>query len=123
MLIAARPGIAVVMLSLSIAAAGQQSPSACKLDPTPHAARGETIAVKMHLVNDGASCGLSPRVGASKADSISVVEAPQNGQVVIDGPAVRYTPTSGFSGTDHFLVACLAAARVAATPGPTSAPG
>jgi hypothetical protein len=81
-----------------------QAPPGCKVDPMGNARRGETIAAKMHVVNDGTSCVLSPRVGAGRAESISVIEQPSHGQLQIEAGAVRYTASLGYIGPDRFLV-------------------
>lgn len=82
-----------------------QSPSSCKIDPIGKASRGETIGVKMHIVNDGTPCPLSVRVGGGHAESISIVEQPTHGRVQVDEGAVRYVADPGNSGQDAFLVA------------------
>jgi len=69
------------------------------------ARRGETIAAKMHTVNDGPPCALSPRVGGGRAESISILEQPSHGRLQVEAGAVRYTPISGYVGPDGFLVA------------------
>jgi hypothetical protein len=95
----------ILMFLLPGAVAAQTASPTCKIDPMGTARRGETIAVHMHMANDGSFCALSPRVGGGKADSITIVEQPKNGRVEVGGTAIQYTPAPGFEGNDAFLVA------------------
>jgi hypothetical protein len=92
----------LLLLAFAVAASAQQP--ACKVDPFPRARKGETVLVKMHVLNNGTACSISPHVGNGKAQSITILARPKSGLLVIDGDAVRYTPTPGFSGADSFLV-------------------
>jgi hypothetical protein len=83
----------------------QSAPAGCTIDHHPKGKRGATVTVTMRVVSDGSSCTLAPKVGAGQASSISILERPRNGRVEVVRPAVVYTPTSGFAGTDSFLVA------------------
>ena len=93
------------LLALIANATWAQGPSSCKIDPMGNARRGETIVARMHVVSDGASCLLSPRVGAGRAESISVIERPAHGELKTQPGQVLYTAAPGYVGPDHFLVA------------------
>ena len=104
MTVAARIGIGLLLLPVALAAIARQPAPGCKVDPFPRSRKGETVLVKMHVVSDGTACAMSPQVGSGKAESLSILAQPKNGQLVSDGNTVRYTATPGFSGGDRFLV-------------------
>lgn len=98
MTVAARIGIGLLLLPVALAAIARQPAPGCKVDPFPRSRKGETVLVKMHVVSDGTACAMSPQVGSGKAESLSILAQPKNGQLVSDGNTVRYTATPGFSG-------------------------
>src|SRR5580704_13920026 len=48
----------LLLLAFAVAASAQQP--ACKVDPFPRARKGETVLVKMHVLNNGTACSISP---------------------------------------------------------------
>jgi hypothetical protein len=97
--------LAALLLALSLSTWAPYALAGCTIDTIPHAKRGDTITITMHVTNDGSICRLTPRVGNGQAQSVSIVEPPKSGRVEISLPSAIYWPAPGFEGEDSFVLA------------------
>jgi Cysteine rich repeat len=67
-------------------------------------AAGTTVEWTMIVINDGTPCEISRDIAGTPATSVTVHSNPRKGSLSTDGPAIRYTPPTDFTGGDLFEV-------------------
>lgn len=101
-------------------AAERQTPADPRCVTVVHAGMDRAAGApgRIEMRNTGAPCSLTlyrdPQV-QSRYGQIWVTRRPENGDVTIDNPAVRYTPKPGFQGEDRFVIDTIPDGRLFVT--------
>jgi hypothetical protein len=98
----ARLSTAIVISLLSVAA--NASPTCVSQDKRPFELAGDTIQWAM-TISPGANCIQGVRWSYMQIYDVSVVTAPKNGKIVMEGIGFRYYADPQFKGTDSFTLA------------------
>ncbi|MDH2404325.1 hypothetical protein QCM77_30880 [Bradyrhizobium sp. SSUT18] len=94
--------IAAMLILLASASETKATPN-CLRDNKPYKLAGDTIEWSM-TIGPGADCIQGLRWSTMQIYSVSVVEKPESGELVMVGPGFRYFAKPDFSGTDKFTL-------------------
>src|ERR1700753_2696928 len=97
-----RLSTAIVISLLSVPA--NASPTCVSQDKQPFELAGDTIRWAM-TISPGANCIQGVRWSYMQIYDVSVVTAPKNGKIVMEGIGFRYYADPQFNGTDSFTLA------------------
>ncbi|QPF95333.1 hypothetical protein IC761_27695 [Bradyrhizobium commune] len=93
----------VAALTLLSSATSALATPNCLRDNKPYRLAGDTIEWSMTIA-PGANCIQGLRWSTMQIFSVSVVEKPKNGDLLMVGPGFRYFARSDFTGTDKFTL-------------------
>ncbi|MBR0797134.1 hypothetical protein JQ615_17215 [Bradyrhizobium jicamae] len=96
------PGLLIQILAwypASVSAGGT-----CILHPSPFKLRSDSVYWSIKI-KPGAECIQGLRWSTIMIDSITIVDPPKLGRLVIEGPAFRYFADPDAEGNDHFKIA------------------
>lgn len=99
----ARASVAIV-ISLALNASASASPTCLSQDKQPFELAGDTIRWAM-TISPGGDCIQGVRWSYMQIYDVSVVTAPKNGKIVMEGIGFRYYADPHFNGTDSFTLA------------------
>jgi hypothetical protein len=99
----ARASVAIV-ISFVLNASASASPTCLSQDKQPFELAGDTIHWGMTIA-PGADCIQGVRWSYMQIYDVSVVAAPKNGKIVMEGIGFRYYADPHFKGTDSFTLA------------------
>lgn len=94
--------IAAMLMLLASASETKATPN-CLRDNKPYKLAGDTMEWSMTIAA-GADCIQGLRWSTMQIYSVSVVEKPKSGELVMVGPGFRYFAKPDFSGTDKFTL-------------------
>jgi hypothetical protein len=95
---------AALVISFVMNASASASPSCVSQDKKPFELAGDTIQWAM-TISPGADCIQGVRWSYMQIFDVSVVNAPKNGKIVMEGIGFRYYADPQFKGTDSFTLA------------------
>jgi hypothetical protein len=99
----ARASVAIV-ISFALNASASASPTCVSQDKQPFELAGDTIHWAMTIA-PGADCIQGVRWSYMQIYDVSVVTAPKNGKIVMEGIGFRYYADPKFQGADSFTLA------------------
>jgi hypothetical protein len=91
-------------LCLSLAPRSATASGICLLHAQPFALRSDTVRWSIKI-KAGSECIQGLRWSTIMIDSISIVEAPKSGRLMIQGPSFRYFANANAAGSDSFKIA------------------
>ncbi|MGY4607011.1 hypothetical protein ACVW16_005423 [Bradyrhizobium sp. USDA 4474] len=94
--------IAAMLMLLASVSETKATPN-CLRDNKPYKLAGDTMEWSMTIAA-GADCIQGLRWSTMQIYSVSVVEKPKSGEIVMVGPGFRYFAKPDFSGTDKFTL-------------------
>jgi hypothetical protein len=95
---------AAIFISFALNAAASASPTCVSQDKQPFELAGDTIRWAMTIA-PGGDCIQGVRWSYMQIYDVSVVAAPKNGKIVMEGIGFRYYADPKFQGTDSFTLA------------------
>jgi hypothetical protein len=93
-----------IVISLVLSASAGASPTCVSQDKQPFELAGDTIQWAMTIA-PGGDCIQGVRWSYMQIYDVSVVTAPKNGKIVMEGIGFRYYADPKFQGTDSFTLA------------------
>lgn len=94
--------IAAMLMLLGLASESKATPN-CLRDNKPYKLADDTIEWSMTIA-PGADCIQGLRWSTMQIYSVSVIEKPKSGELVMVGPGFRYFARPDFSGIDKFTL-------------------